>query len=223
MTLWRDLFASYGRGSAPLWVSEHGYPADTAYQDDPRYRGGEAAQAAFLRDSLPTLIRAGAGQIFVSTRDTWPDEFGLQSPFNSEGVANVSDDSPYVVHRRPASAIVRSLASQWPKVPLTVGELGRLTAARNTHAITCFRTTGERNKLVTRTAKMRRAIKRLRAGVKRAGRKHKRRQASTLRRRSRVSLRELAKVKRQYATAKAGAAATCGQLKVYQAKLDAGS
>ena len=95
MTFWHDFFASYQRGSAPLWVTEHGYPADTAYQDDPRYRGGETAQAAFLRDSLPTLLRAGAAQIFVSTRDSYPEEFGPASPFNSEGVANVSDDAPY--------------------------------------------------------------------------------------------------------------------------------
>ena len=222
MAMWRSLFAAHGRGSAPLWVTEHGYPADTAYQDDPRYRGGEAAQASFLRDSLPTLIRAGARQIFVSTRDTWPEEFGLHSPFNSEGVTSVSDNAPYSVRRRPASGVVRSLAGKWPQVPLTVPELGRLTAARNTHAITCFRTTGTRDKLVTRTAKTQRAVKKLRAAVKRATRRHKRRQASALRRKVRVSLRSLTKMKRQYVTAKAGAAATCELVRAYQAKLTAG-
>ncbi len=223
MKLWRDLFAGIGRGNAPLWVTEHGYPADTAYQNDSRYRGGEAAQARFLRDSLPTLVRAGAAQIFVSTRDTWPDEFGPQSPFNSEGVASVSDDAPYTVHRRQASAVVRSLAREWPKVPLTVGELASLTTARNTHAVNCFRTTGTRDNLVTRSAKARRTVKKLRAGVKRATRAHKRRQANSLRRRVRVSLRLVTKMKRQYVTAKAGAAVTCGLVRVYQARLEAGS
>ena len=42
-------------GRVPLWVTEHGYPGDSAYQCDPRFRGGEAAQAAYLRRSLPTL------------------------------------------------------------------------------------------------------------------------------------------------------------------------
>jgi hypothetical protein len=70
---------------------------------------------------------------------------------------------------------------------------------------------------------VRRAIKKLRAGAKRAGRQHKRRQATTLRRRVRVSLRKLSKMKLQYATAQAGATATCAQVRIYQAKLDAGS
>ena len=94
MTLWHDFFTSYGRGSAPLWVTEHGYPADTAYQDDPRYRGGEAAQAAFLRDSLPTLVRAGAAQIFVSTRDSWPEEFGASEPVQQRGRGRASPTTP---------------------------------------------------------------------------------------------------------------------------------
>ena len=101
LKLWRDFFNSHGRADAPLWVTEHGYPADPAYQYDPAYRGGETAQAAFMRDSLPTLLRAGAQKVFVTTRDTWPGEFGAQSPFNSEGVATLSPDAPYPVRRKP--------------------------------------------------------------------------------------------------------------------------
>ncbi len=223
MTFWHDFFASYQRGSAPLWVTEHGYPADTAYQDDPRYRGGETAQAAFLRDSLPTLVRAGAAQIFVSTRDSYPEEFGPASPFNSEGVANVSDDAPYSTRRRPASGVVRSLVNQWPRVPLTVGELARLTATRDKHGITCFRSTGERDKLAKRSKQTRRAIAKLRSAVRRAGRAHERKRANGLRRRVKVSLRNLKKTKRQYVTVKVRAAESCLLVHVYQGRLDAGS
>ena len=123
MTFWHDFFTSYGRGSAPLWVTEHRFPAGTAYQDDPRYRGGEAAQAAFLRDSLPTLLRAGAAQVLASTRDTWPEEFGASSPFNSEGVSSVSDDAPYsgaggrpprsFAHWRASGRRFRSRSPSW--------------------------------------------------------------------------------------------------------------
>ena len=223
MTFWHDFFTSYGRGSAPLWVTEHGYPADTAYQDDPRYRGGEAAQAAFLRDSLPTLLRAGAAQVFVSTRDTWPEEFGASSPFNSEGVSNVSDDAPYSARRRPASAVVRALAGKWPRIPLTVAELARLTAIRNTHAITCFQSTGARNKLLKQSKQTGRTIKKLRTAVRRAGRAHKRKRADALRHRIKVSQRNLKKVKRQYGTMKVRAGESCLLVTIYQGRLDAGS
>ena len=223
MASWHEFFASYQRGSAPLWVTEHGYPADTAYQDDPRYRGGEAAQAAFLRDSLPTLVRAGAAQVFVSTRDTYPEEFGPRSPFNSEGVASVSDDAPYSARRRPASGVVRSLANQWPRVPLTVGELARLTATRDKHATTCFHSTGGRDKLAARSKQTRRTIKKLRSAVRRAGRAHERKRAGALRRRVKVSLRNLKKVKRQYATVKVRAAESCLLVQTYQGQLAAGS
>ena len=115
----------------PLWVTEHGYPADPAYQYDPSYRGGEPAQAAYLRDSLPTLVRAGAGRIFVSTRDTWPNEYGPSSPYNSEGIASVSDTAPYSARRRPAWNVFRLLAGMWPRVPHSVAEEARLTTARD--------------------------------------------------------------------------------------------
>jgi hypothetical protein len=68
----------------PLWVTEHGYPGDSAYQCDPRFRGGEAAQAAYLRRSLPALSRAGAARVFVTLRDNlagaWASEGLLGGP-----------------------------------------------------------------------------------------------------------------------------------------------
>ena len=47
---WRRFFDSYGPGRA-LWVTEHGYPSETSWQDDPGHVGGEAAQAEYLNAS----------------------------------------------------------------------------------------------------------------------------------------------------------------------------
>ena len=130
------------------------------------------------------------------------------------------------MHRRPASAVVRSLASQWPKVPLTVGELAtpdrRPEHARD-HLLPDDRERGTRS---SHAAPRRgRAIKKAegsacsaRPGATSAGRR------SVLRRRVRVSLRNLSKMKRQYATAQGRRRRDLSDsVRVYQAKLDAGS
>ena len=85
----------------PIWVTEHGYPADPAFQWDPAYRGrtrhGAAEQAALLRRSIPLLAQAGAGQIFVTLRDN------LWGEFLSEGIVHVDEAQPsYPATRRPA-------------------------------------------------------------------------------------------------------------------------
>ena len=63
-----------------LWVTEHGYPGETADQCDPVFRGGEPAQAAYLRRSLPALVRGGGARVFVTLRDN------LWRPWLSEGI-----------------------------------------------------------------------------------------------------------------------------------------
>jgi hypothetical protein len=85
----------------PLWVTEHGYPGDPAYQCDPRYRGGEAAQAAYLRRSLPELTSAGAARVFVTLRDN------LAGAWASEGLLG---DPPYAPRYKPAAWAVAGLA-----------------------------------------------------------------------------------------------------------------
>jgi hypothetical protein len=104
---WRDLLAANGfRG--PLWVTEHGYPADPAFQWDPAYRGGDAAQAAFLRDSIPRLADAGAEQVFVTLRDN------LWGEYLSEGLVHIDESVPtYPATRRPAFEVVRELSPKW--------------------------------------------------------------------------------------------------------------
>jgi hypothetical protein len=219
---WRSFFAGYRPEGVPLWITEHGYPADTAYQHDPVYRGGEAAQAAYLRDSLPTLVRAGVARIFVSTRDTWPGEYGTDSPYYSEGVAKVSLTAPYAVRRRAAAGVVRSLSGQWPRVPHTVPMEARLTTTRNQHAIACFQATGERNGLTKAIASKRRSIAKLRRAAKRASKRRHRRQATALRARTKRGLRELGRLKRRYEAVAVRADSRCGLVRVYQARIDTG-
>jgi hypothetical protein len=76
---WRSFFANEGL-HAPLWVTEHGYPSDSAYQYDPAFHTGEPAQAAYLARSLPALLDAGAARVFVTERDN------LGGSFASEGL-----------------------------------------------------------------------------------------------------------------------------------------
>ena len=98
--------AAAGHGFAgPIWVTEHGYPADPAFQRDPAYGGGATAgQAAFCRDSIPLLAEAGAEQIFVTLRDN------LFGEYLSEGLVHV-DGPP----EHPPSAGRRSRpCATWP-------------------------------------------------------------------------------------------------------------
>jgi hypothetical protein len=104
---WKQFLAGYGF-TGPLWVTEHGYPSDPAFQYDPSYGAGAASQAAYLTASIPTLIDAGASEVFVTERDN------LGGQFASEGVlgGDVSDPpvaNPTVVEK-PSYAAVQTLA-----------------------------------------------------------------------------------------------------------------
>jgi hypothetical protein len=223
MSLWRETFAAAGRSGVPLWVTEHGYPADTAYQHDPAYQGGEAAQAAYLRDSLPVLVRAGVAQVFVSTRDTWPQEFGSASPFASEGVFSQAASAPYSTRSRPATSVIRMLAGQWPRVPHTVMEEGRLTAARNTEAAAATGLARQRGELERRVSRLRRQVSELRRRAARAGRRSHPREVRALRVRIRRSLGELTRVKRSRASVASRTTQRFARLLLYQTRLRLGS
>jgi hypothetical protein len=105
---WRQFLGSQGF-TGPIWVTEHGYPSDPAYQYDPGYGSGPTSQAAYLQASIPTLLDAGAAQVFVTERDN------LSGPFASEGVlgGDVADPPPAdpQVIEKPAYAAVRALAA----------------------------------------------------------------------------------------------------------------
>jgi hypothetical protein len=103
---WKRFFESYGF-TGPLWVTEHGYPSDPAFQRDPPYAGGAGSQASYLTASIPTLLDAGAGEVFVTERDN------LGGQFASEGVlgGDVSDPpvaEPEVIEK-PAYGAVQAL------------------------------------------------------------------------------------------------------------------
>jgi hypothetical protein len=112
---WR-WFLAVNSFTGPLWITEHGYPSDPAFQYDPSYAGGSASQAAFLGASIPTLMDAGAAKVFVTERDN------LGGQFASEGIlgGDVLDPPPADAEpiEKPAFATVRALADCY-------SELGR--------------------------------------------------------------------------------------------------
>jgi hypothetical protein len=100
-----------GHGFAgPLWVTEHGYAAEPAFQSDPIYRGGDDAQARYLTQSLVGLGEAGAEQIFVTLRDQGTGAYA------TEGLARISETPGYLVQRRPAFAAVQRVALNWSQL-----------------------------------------------------------------------------------------------------------
>jgi hypothetical protein len=112
LTEWRALLARHGF-AGPIWVTEHGYPADPAFQWDPAYRGtdaatGATAQAALLRRSIPLLAQVGASQIFLTLRDN------LYGEYLSEGIEHIDESQPGdPATRRPSFDTVRNLAIAW--------------------------------------------------------------------------------------------------------------
>ena len=102
---WRSYLAERGF-AGPLWVTETGYPADSAQQFDPAFRGGALAQARWLSEAIPAMLAAGSARIFVTERD-WGS-----GPYASEGVLQTPDPltaSPSV-KRRLSFYVVQRLA-----------------------------------------------------------------------------------------------------------------
>lgn len=65
----------------------------------------------FLARSLPALRAAGAGQVFVTLRDSWPSEF--VGEYASEGVVNLGERSPFAVRRKASFEVVKQLNARW--------------------------------------------------------------------------------------------------------------
>jgi hypothetical protein len=122
LAAWRALLARHGFDGA-VWVTEHGYPADPAYQADPLFQGGEAAQAAYLTESVLSLAEAGADEVFVTLRDN------LDGGFASEGVTSIADEAPYGARRKPAFAAMRRLVDRWDELTAARAEQRRHEAA----------------------------------------------------------------------------------------------
>jgi hypothetical protein len=92
-----------------LWVTEHGYPADPAFQND-AYRGGDPAQAAYLTQTLVGLGEAGAPQVFVTLRDN------LDGEYASEGLEHIDEANPDAVARRPSFSAVQRVIANWDQL-----------------------------------------------------------------------------------------------------------
>jgi hypothetical protein len=157
LVAWRELLRRHGF-TGPLWVTEHGYPADPAYQADPAFRGGESAQAAFLTESVLSLAEAGADEVFVTLRDN------LDGGFASEGVVDLDDHAPFAARRKPAFAAVRRLVDRWGELLAARGEQRlALESARVEEAFTAeWRARGAFYRAVTRGAQAKLASVRLR-------------------------------------------------------------
>jgi hypothetical protein len=105
---WRAMFAGVGF-TGPLWVTEHGYSSDPAFQYDPGYAGGAGSQAAFETASLPTLLDAGASEVLVTERDNLGGQFASEGVLGGD-VADPPVSNPAPVEK-PAFAAVQTLAA----------------------------------------------------------------------------------------------------------------
>jgi len=94
----------------PLWVTEHGYPADPAFQSDRTYTGGDAAQAAYLTQTLVGLGELGAPQVFVTLRDN------LEGEYASEGLEHIDEAAGNTVTRRASFTTVRRIVYNWDQL-----------------------------------------------------------------------------------------------------------
>ena len=110
---WRRYFTSNGI-DGPLWLTEFGYPADTAFQFDYKFRGGESAQAAFLEATMPGIVGAGAEMMFITQRD-WGS-----GAFASEGILSTTDPLPAnpTIRRKPAFDVIKRAAKSLVPVAL---------------------------------------------------------------------------------------------------------
>jgi Glycosyl hydrolase catalytic core len=109
MGRWRAALERHGV-VRPLWITEHGYSADPAYQSDPAFKGGDHEQAAYLERSLLRMAEAGAERIFVTLRDIDVPDYA------AEGVTHIDDTAPFASHRRPAFDAVRRFVERWPSI-----------------------------------------------------------------------------------------------------------
>ena len=96
--------------NGPLWVTEHGYPADPAFQNDRAYAGGDPSQAAYLTQTLVGLGEVGAPQVFVTLRDN------LEGEYASEGLEHIDEANGYAVARRASFGAVQRAIADWDEL-----------------------------------------------------------------------------------------------------------
>ena len=104
---WKQFLAANGF-TGPLWVTEHGYPSDPSYQYDPGYAAGPASQASYLAASIPTLLDAGAAEVFVTERDNGTGEFASEGVLGGD-VLDPPVADPGIV-AKPSLGVVTGIA-----------------------------------------------------------------------------------------------------------------
>ena len=104
---WKRWFAAAGF-TGPLWVTEHGYPSDPAFQYDASYAAGLNSQAAYLAASVPTLIDAGADEVFVTERDNLSGQYASEGLLGGD-VLDPPVEDPQVVEK-PSYDAIRMIA-----------------------------------------------------------------------------------------------------------------
>lgn len=90
-------------------MTETGYPADPAFQTEPRYQSGPVSHARWMTVAIPPMLRAGVAIVFVTERDS------LSGAYASEGILRGADPltSSPVVSPRPSFYAVRTLAGDF--------------------------------------------------------------------------------------------------------------
>ncbi len=90
----------------PLWVTETGYPANPAEQDERGYENGQPAQARWLTAAIPAMLASGVARVFVTERDL------SRGSYASEGVLQAPNPMPASppIRRRPSFYAVQALA-----------------------------------------------------------------------------------------------------------------
>ncbi|MCC6347010.1 MAG: choice-of-anchor D domain-containing protein [Nitrospirales bacterium] len=99
----------------PLWVTEHGYPSDAAYQSVPGYTGGELSQAQYYQESGKTLLQNGASRVFITLRDNED----LMETNRSEGLLSEAVDERagnFVFTEKPSFPAVQELIRTYDPV-----------------------------------------------------------------------------------------------------------
>jgi hypothetical protein len=100
---WKRFLSGVGF-SGPVWVTEHGYPSDPAYQYDLSYTAGADSQAAYLTASVPTLIDAGASQVLVTERDNVGGQYASEGVLGGD-VLDPPVADPHVVEKPSYTAL----------------------------------------------------------------------------------------------------------------------
>ncbi len=110
---WKAFFTKYGF-QGPLWVTEHGYPADPVNQYDKAYHGktladGLVQQSRYLQASVPALVGAGVSKVFVTERDNLGGAFGSEGVLGGKVQDPIGPGPTYDIIVKPGFTALRAM------------------------------------------------------------------------------------------------------------------